>query len=199
MVRFYTECRYFSSRVMVIGLGRLLLQVFASFLGFTISVKDSTSFSCVKHKSISRARSTVRTDSGKGGSSTPIIYLRIWRVYIVRLADLFELNDSGQGQGGDNIACIVAQQRVHLHVLGNSGKPGGRVLRNNKPHVRIDLLVSGDAETNAIQVGSQAWFTWLDDHQGFIYESDAGHLTARRELRRGIELLVWLSPAGWQT
>jgi LuxR family maltose regulon positive regulatory protein len=74
-------------------------------------------------------------------------------------------------------------------MLGNSGKPGGSVQRNNKPVVRIDLLVADDADANPvnpIQVGSPAWYTWLVDHQGFIYEGVAGHFTARRELRRGI-------------
>ena len=61
--------------------------------------------------------------------------------------------------------------------------------RNNKPAVRIDLLVAGDADANPvdpIRVGSPAWYTWLADHQGFIYEGVVGHFTARRELRRGI-------------
>ena len=85
-------------------------------------------------------------------------------------------------------ACKVAQQRVHSNVLGNSGKSGGGVPPNNKPHVRIDLLVTGDAEVSSvdpIRVGSPVWYTWLIDHQGFIYEGVAGHFTARRELRRG--------------
>jgi LuxR family maltose regulon positive regulatory protein len=86
-------------------------------------------------------------------------------------------------------ACKVAQQRVHSNMLGNSGKSGGGVPPNNKPHVRIGLLVTGDAEASSgdpIRVGSPGWYTWLIDQQGFIYEGVAGHFTARRELRRGI-------------
>ena len=43
-----------------------------------------------------------------------------------------------------------------------------------------------DGTFDPIQVGSQPWYAWLGDHQGFIYEGVAGHFTARRELRRGI-------------
>jgi LuxR family maltose regulon positive regulatory protein len=61
--------------------------------------------------------------------------------------------------------------------------------RNSKPLVRIDSLVTDQADAepvNPVQVGSQAWVAWLGAHPGFIYEGSAGHFTARRELRRGI-------------
>ncbi len=61
--------------------------------------------------------------------------------------------------------------------------------RHNKPVVRDDLLVTDKAACNAsnvIRVGSRDWFEWLKENTGFVYEGSAGHLTARRELRRGI-------------
>lgn len=61
--------------------------------------------------------------------------------------------------------------------------------RCNKPLVRNDLLLTDDADSgtaNAIRVGSQLWYAWLAKHYAFIFEGGAGHLTARREIRRGI-------------
>ena len=58
-----------------------------------------------------------------------------------------------------------------------------------RPIVRDDLLVTENIGTNTgnpIQIGSQAWYDWLTHHQGFIYQKGAGHLDARKELRRGI-------------
>jgi LuxR family maltose regulon positive regulatory protein len=61
--------------------------------------------------------------------------------------------------------------------------------RKNKSYVRKNLLATDDTESiadNPIQVGSQAWYDWLTDHHRFIYEGEAGHLNARKELRRCI-------------
>jgi LuxR family transcriptional regulator, maltose regulon positive regulatory protein len=61
--------------------------------------------------------------------------------------------------------------------------------RNSKPLVRNDLLVTDEPNVdpvNPVQVGSQQWYDWLVNEDGFIYEGVAGHFTARRELRRGI-------------
>jgi LuxR family transcriptional regulator, maltose regulon positive regulatory protein len=61
--------------------------------------------------------------------------------------------------------------------------------KNNKPFIRLDMLVTVGAENapvNPILVGSQSWYAWLADQQGFTYEGVAGHFNARRELRRGI-------------
>ncbi|HWQ47018.1 MAG TPA: hypothetical protein VN376_09130, partial [Longilinea sp.] len=61
--------------------------------------------------------------------------------------------------------------------------------RTNKPVVNNDGLF-GIADVvppaDTISVGSESWFTWLTDHDGFVYEGKSGHLTARSELRRGI-------------
>jgi LuxR family maltose regulon positive regulatory protein len=60
--------------------------------------------------------------------------------------------------------------------------------RNNKPLVRADHLIDINEPdpTIPIQVGTQSWYAWLANHNGFTYEGETGHLTARRELRRGI-------------
>ena len=61
--------------------------------------------------------------------------------------------------------------------------------RRNKPIVRNDLLLTADADpdaTNEIQVGSRRWYAWLADHSVFLFQGSAGHLSARREMRRGI-------------
>src|SRR5512136_2522409 len=62
-------------------------------------------------------------------------------------------------------------------------------MRNsNKPLVRNEFLITPDAARKGaapIQVGSPAWYAWLGGNQGFLYEGSVGHLTARRELRRG--------------
>ncbi|MEW5717573.1 MAG: LuxR C-terminal-related transcriptional regulator [Chloroflexota bacterium] len=55
--------------------------------------------------------------------------------------------------------------------------------------VRNDVLqVPGTRRVPArtIQVGSPAWQTWLRHHDGFFFEGEIGHLSARRELRRSI-------------
>ncbi len=57
------------------------------------------------------------------------------------------------------------------------------------PVVRNDVLqVPGTRRVPAqtIQVGSPVWQTWLRHHDGFFFEGEAGHLSARRELRRDI-------------
>jgi LuxR family maltose regulon positive regulatory protein len=48
--------------------------------------------------------------------------------------------------------------------------------------VQNNLLLTNDAE---IQVGSRRWHAWLADHPVFTFQGNAGHLTARREMRRG--------------
>lgn len=61
-------------------------------------------------------------------------------------------------------------------------------MRNDhRPQVRNGFLVDRDrnGQNNLIQVGSAAWNNWLNEHAGFVYESSAGHFTARREVRRG--------------
>ncbi|MEW5818418.1 MAG: hypothetical protein AB1798_23890 [Spirochaetota bacterium] len=61
--------------------------------------------------------------------------------------------------------------------------------RKSKPYVRKNLLVTDNGEAiadNPIQIGSPAWYAWLTDHSGFIYEGRTGHFTACREFRRGI-------------
>lgn len=60
-------------------------------------------------------------------------------------------------------------------------------MRNgHRPLVRNGVLVDRDqnGQSSLIQVGSAAWIKWLNEHPGFIYESSAGHFTARREVRR---------------
>jgi len=57
-----------------------------------------------------------------------------------------------------------------------------------KPIVQYDTLVTVGADndhSSPIRVRSQQWFTWLADHQGFIYKGESGHFTARREMRGG--------------
>jgi LuxR family maltose regulon positive regulatory protein len=60
--------------------------------------------------------------------------------------------------------------------------------KKSKPLVRTDFLVICDSKdsTKPIQVGSQLWYDWLTQNDGFVYEGNSGHLTARSELRRGI-------------
>ncbi len=60
--------------------------------------------------------------------------------------------------------------------------------RNNKPLVRVDHLIAINEPdpTIPIQVGTPSWYEWLANLDGFKYEGGTGHLTARRELRRGI-------------
>jgi LuxR family maltose regulon positive regulatory protein len=61
--------------------------------------------------------------------------------------------------------------------------------KSSKPLVRNEFLVSPEAGRKGsvpIRMGSPAWFAWLSGTQGFVYEGSVGHLTARRELRRGI-------------
>ncbi len=62
-------------------------------------------------------------------------------------------------------------------------------MRKRKPIVKNDLLLP-DGETagasNPVQVGSRRWYAWLADNSSFIFQGGAGHLTARRETRRGI-------------
>jgi LuxR family maltose regulon positive regulatory protein len=63
------------------------------------------------------------------------------------------------------------------------------VSKNNIPLVQNDSLVIDNPDPGSgypIQVGSQLWVAWLANHSAFTYEGSAGHLAARRELRRGI-------------
>jgi LuxR family maltose regulon positive regulatory protein len=60
--------------------------------------------------------------------------------------------------------------------------------RSNKPLVRNEFLITPEAAKKGgapIRVGSPAWYAWLGGNEGFFYEGSVGHLTARRELRRG--------------
>lgn len=62
--------------------------------------------------------------------------------------------------------------------------------KSTKPIVENGLLLVNDAGpdvSNAVRVGSRRWYTWLAnaDNQGFHFKGEAGHLTARREVRRG--------------
>jgi LuxR family maltose regulon positive regulatory protein len=61
--------------------------------------------------------------------------------------------------------------------------------KRNKPVVKNGrLLPGGDAAAGAslpVRVGSPRWYAWLVDSSGFIFQGEAGHFTARRELRRG--------------
>lgn len=57
-----------------------------------------------------------------------------------------------------------------------------------KPVVRQGLLLPGEHSESGgtpIAVGTRLWYAWLAGHSSFIYEGQAGHLTARRETRRG--------------
>src|SRR6185503_17851960 len=78
---------------------------------------------------------------------------------------------------------------VQYPVLGNlAGPEGGRMRKTNKPIVRNDFLAANDARTPASQperVGSRRWTAWLGKHQEFVFKGSVGHLTARREIRRG--------------
>ncbi len=59
----------------------------------------------------------------------------------------------------------------------------------NKPLLRDDLLLTNGAGPNAstaIRVGTRQWYDWLADNSSFVFEGGAGHLTAQREVRRGI-------------
>ena len=59
---------------------------------------------------------------------------------------------------------------------------------DEKPVVRMDLLIPKPAEPQAlesIEVGSPEWLDWLVGNSSFVYEGAAGHFTARREIRRG--------------
>ena len=57
---------------------------------------------------------------------------------------------------------------------------------NAKHVVETDRLwvAMGDAP-QAIEVGSAAWFEWLDNHDRFVFQHASVHFTARRETRRG--------------
>jgi LuxR family maltose regulon positive regulatory protein len=58
-----------------------------------------------------------------------------------------------------------------------------------KPVVNKGRLTAYDAETGlsySIRVGSKRWSNWLADNRTFIFEGDAGHFSARREMRRGM-------------
>ena len=62
--------------------------------------------------------------------------------------------------------------------------------KSTKPLVKNGRLMVDGADSDAVgtvQVGSPRWHTWLveADNRGFIFKGDAGHFTARREVRRG--------------
>jgi LuxR family maltose regulon positive regulatory protein len=54
--------------------------------------------------------------------------------------------------------------------------------RGKLPLVQSGLLTD-DGDT--IALGSRRWQTWLENHTTFVFRGNAGHLTARRESRRG--------------
>ncbi len=54
--------------------------------------------------------------------------------------------------------------------------------RRTRPIGQGNLLVTNEA---AIQIGSRRWHAWLAEHATFVFRGNAGHLTARREMRRG--------------
>jgi len=56
--------------------------------------------------------------------------------------------------------------------------------RRSQSIVKDNLLIADDASTG-IQVGSRRWQAWLENHTTFVFRGNAGHLTARRETRRG--------------
>jgi len=61
--------------------------------------------------------------------------------------------------------------------------------KKRKALVKNNLLGISNVEkslVDPIQIGSRAWYEWLTEHDGFIYEGDTGHFTARLEMRRGI-------------
>ena len=65
------------------------------------------------------------------------------------------------------------------------GEPVGK----KKPVVKKGRLTAYDAETGlsySIRVGSKRWSDWLADNKTFIFEGEAGHFSARREMRRGM-------------
>jgi hypothetical protein len=62
--------------------------------------------------------------------------------------------------------------------------------QREKPVIRdklLDLGNNGYDGDGQIQIGTPGWISWLEapDHPGFIYKGDAGHFSARREIRRG--------------
>ena len=64
------------------------------------------------------------------------------------------------------------------------------MVRHSIPRVIDDHLIppdSADQSFPALQVGSEAWFAWLDEPatRSFTFHSPQGTLTARREHRRG--------------
>jgi LuxR family maltose regulon positive regulatory protein len=59
-----------------------------------------------------------------------------------------------------------------------------------KPVIRENILGLGFNDIDGggqIQIGTPAWINWLEapDHSGFVYAGEAGHFSARREIRRG--------------
>ena len=61
--------------------------------------------------------------------------------------------------------------------------------KSDKPLVRDSLLLvaGGDPDVSSpVPVGTARWHEWLAENESFVFEGSAGHLTARREIRRGI-------------
>ncbi|MBE0685738.1 MAG: hypothetical protein IH585_07030, partial [Anaerolineaceae bacterium] len=61
-------------------------------------------------------------------------------------------------------------------------------MKKTKPKVQKNKLIVEHSQNSSdlvIEVGSNAWYKWLENHNGFIYEGDTGHFTARVEFRRG--------------
>ena len=61
--------------------------------------------------------------------------------------------------------------------------------KSRKPKVKNDHLLLDKNKNEQIRVGSQRWYNWLEENRGFVFEGNSGHLTARREMRRG--MLYW--------
>src|SRR5260370_16149521 len=81
--------------------------------------------------------------------------------------------------------------RFTVELLENCfSKGGGRNMAQRRtPHVRSEpLLWREDEASQAIRIGSPAWYTWLTGATGFSFESSEGTFTARKErVQRGGE------------
>src|SRR5438477_7068565 len=58
------------------------------------------------------------------------------------------------------------------------------------PLVNNSFLVQPESSSDAIPVGSPAWYAWLTDATSFAFRSDHGTFTAHKE-RRGLAREYW--------